>query len=137
MGFFTTWVVLMFTTADVSVLATATQGVELAAVELPARAGGFSVQRGGTAADEPPRANRSVPAVSRTTPVKTIQGLNKRCVRMVTPPSSGCVAPGLPRAGSAVHVIERRVAEEDREPSTEPGRVVVRHKQCEDLAFNL
>jgi hypothetical protein len=57
-------------------LATATQGVELAAVELAARAGGFSVQRGGTAADEPPRVNRRVPAVSRTTPARIVQGLN-------------------------------------------------------------
>jgi hypothetical protein len=50
--------------------------VELAAVELAARAGGFSVQRGGTAADEPPRVNRRVPAVSRTPPARIVQGLN-------------------------------------------------------------
>jgi hypothetical protein len=87
MGFFTTCVVLMFTTAEVSDLATATHGAELAVAELAATAGGFSVQRDGAAAIEPPRLNRSVPATSRKTPVRTIQDLNKWLLRMVTPPS--------------------------------------------------
>ncbi len=82
MGFSTTWVVLMFTTAGVSALATATQGVEPAGVELVAMTDDFSVQRDGTAAVEPPRANRRVPAVSRKTPARITQGFKDRCVRM-------------------------------------------------------
>jgi hypothetical protein len=62
MGFFTTWVVLMLTTAGVSALATATQGVGLAA-----RTGGFSVQRGSAVAPERSAMNARAPPMINNT----------------------------------------------------------------------